>query len=135
MARGPGGLLPASGGMRTNAAYMHSPTGRRLHALRFILKMGVHAAKGELLSRVLTCLFEGVVHKSPIVAMIVLNFHAVVSGKLLEGMLGFDCFGGTLILHQMYESQVGEMVNEDGSAVVTAIGKFSFELRVKTNLR
>ena len=35
----------------------------------------------------------------------------------------------------MYESQAGEMVNEDGSAVVSAIGKFSLELCIKTNLR
>ena len=35
----------------------------------------------------------------------------------------------------MYESQAGEMVNEDGSAAVAAIGKLSFELRIKTDLR
>jgi hypothetical protein len=35
----------------------------------------------------------------------------------------------------MYESQAGEMVNKDGSAVVAAIGKFSLELRIKNNLR
>ena len=60
-----------------------------------ILKMGVHAAKSELLLRVLACLFEGVVRKSPIIAMIVQNFNAVVSGKMLEGALGLDCFGRT----------------------------------------
>ena len=60
-----------------------------------ILKMGLHAAKGELLSLVLACLFEGIVRKSPIVAMMVQNFNAVVSGDLLEGTFGLDCFGRT----------------------------------------
>ena len=57
--------------------------------------MGVHAAKCELLLRVLASLFEGIVRESPIVAMIVQNFNAVVSGELLEGVLGLDCFVGT----------------------------------------
>ena len=60
-----------------------------------ILKMCVHTAKGELLSCVLACLFEGVVRKSLIVAMIVQNFNAMVSGELLDGALGLDCFVGT----------------------------------------
>ena len=100
-----------------------------------ILKMGVYSAQSESLPRCLACLFEGVVLKSAIVAVIVRNFDAVVGCELLKGTLGFDCFVGSEILHQMDETQSGIMVDEDGGAFVAAIGKFACHLRVKTDLR
>ena len=100
-----------------------------------ILEMGVHAAKGELLSRLVACLSEGVVLESAIVAMIVQNFNTVVSGELLEGTLGLDGFVGRKILHQMDKLQAGVMVNEDGGALVAVIGEFSCHLCIKTDLR
>ncbi len=57
-----------------------------------ILEVGVDATKGKLLAGVVACLFEGVVGKSPIVAVIVLDFYAMLGGEGLEGVFGGDCF-------------------------------------------
>ncbi len=55
-----------------------------------ILKMGVHTTKGELLVALFTRLFECIVRKLSIVAVVVENFYAMFGGKLLEGVFGFE---------------------------------------------
>ena len=64
-----------------------------------ILEMSVDPAEGESLLCILAGLCERVVLESAIVAVIVCDFYAVVSGELFEGALGFDCFVGRRILH------------------------------------
>ncbi len=56
-----------------------------------ILEVGIDAAEGELLSRVLAGLLEGVVVEVTIVAVVVLDLHTVFGGKGLEG--AFGCYG------------------------------------------
>ncbi len=58
-----------------------------------ILKMGIHATEGELLSRVVAGLLEGIVVEAPVVAVVVEYLHAVLSGECLEG-----AFGGNSLL-------------------------------------
>ncbi len=53
-----------------------------------VLEVHVHAAKGELLSRVMTCLSEGIVVESPVVAVVVEDFHSLFGRVLLKGKLG-----------------------------------------------
>ncbi len=55
-----------------------------------ILEMGVDTAEGELLVALLAGLFEGVVGKSAIVAMVVADGDAMLGSKLLEHLLGLD---------------------------------------------
>ncbi len=55
-----------------------------------ILEMGIHATKSELLAACLACLFERVVCKVPIVAVIMLYFYAVLTCKLFERALGLE---------------------------------------------
>ena len=55
-----------------------------------ILEMGVDAAEGESLLGHLTCCLEIVVCKTAIVTVIMLDANAVLLGKSLKGMLGFD---------------------------------------------
>ncbi len=57
-----------------------------------ILEVGVYATEGELLARVMTCLFEGVVGESPIVTVVVVDSDAVFGSKGLEGAFGGDGF-------------------------------------------
>ena len=57
-----------------------------------ILKVGVLATEGKLLARVMTCLFEGVVGKSPIVTVVVVDSDTVFGSKGLEGAFGGDGF-------------------------------------------
>ncbi len=67
------------------------------HALREILdgalgdsifEVSAYATEGELLACVVACLLERIVRESTIVAVIMLNFDAVLGGKGLEGAFG-----------------------------------------------
>ncbi len=62
-----------------------------------ILKVGVHATEGELLARVMTCLFEGIVGESPIVTVVVLDSDTVFGSKGLEGAFGDNGFDRQVI--------------------------------------
>ncbi len=52
-----------------------------------ILEVGIDAAEGELLSCIVAGLLEGVVVEVPIVAVVMLDPHAMLGGKGLEGRL------------------------------------------------
>jgi hypothetical protein len=52
----------------------------------------LYAIEGELLARIVARLLECIVGESTIVAVIMLNFYAVLSGEGLEGMFGGDSF-------------------------------------------
>ncbi len=62
-----------------------------------ILKVHVYTTKCELLSRVVACLLEGIVVKLPIVAVVVEDFHSMLSHVLFEGKLGGKCFGRQIV--------------------------------------
>ncbi len=62
-----------------------------------ILKVGVQATEGELLVRVVTCLFEGVVGKSTIVTVVVVDSDAMFGSKGLEGAFGGNGFNRQVI--------------------------------------
>ncbi len=53
-----------------------------------ILKMCVYAAEGKLLALFMAGLFECIIGKSSIVAMVMLNFYAILGGKGLKGAFG-----------------------------------------------
>jgi len=46
-----------------------------------ILEVGIHAAEGELLSRVVAGLLEGVVMEAPVNTVVVEYLHTVLGGK------------------------------------------------------
>ncbi len=56
-----------------------------------ILEVGIDATEGELLSRIMAGLLEGVVKEATIVAVVVLDLHTLFGGKGLEG--AFGCYG------------------------------------------
>ncbi len=53
-----------------------------------ILKVCVYATEGKLLALFVTGLFECVIGKLPVVAMVMLNFYAILGGEGLEGAFG-----------------------------------------------
>ena len=93
-----------------------------------ILEVGIHAAEGELLSRVVAGLLEGVVVEVPVVAVVVEDLHAVLGGECLEGAFGCESFRGCIIDLEVDEVQVAEVVNEDGGAPIAPLGEFAFHL-------
>ena len=63
-----------------------------------ILKVGVHATEGKLLrTHVVTCLFEGIVGKSTIVTVVVVDSDAMFGSEGLEGAFGGDGFDQQVI--------------------------------------
>ena len=71
-----------------------------------ILKVGIDAAEGELLSRFMAGLFEGVVLEAPIVAVVVEYPHAVLGGECLEGAIGSKIFRRCIVDLKVDEAQV-----------------------------
>jgi hypothetical protein len=51
---------------------------------------------------------------------------------LLQGKLGGECFVGLVIKLEVDKLEVAEVVNEDGGALVVLLGKFAFQLCIKT---
>jgi hypothetical protein len=64
----------------------------------FILEMGIHATDGKLLVAGLACLPEGVVGRSSIITVIVLDADVVLGGKLLKCLLGKEDGLGSRVL-------------------------------------
>jgi hypothetical protein len=56
-----------------------------------ILEVGIDAAEGELLSRIVAGLLEGVVKEATVVTVVVLDLHTMFGGEGLEGVFG--CYG------------------------------------------
>ncbi len=59
-----------------------------------ILEVGIHATEGKLLSRVVSGLPESVVVETPVVAMVMLDFYAVLGSKGLKSVLGGESLRG-----------------------------------------
>ena len=71
-----------------------------------VLKMGIHTAEGELLSRFMAGLLESAVMEAPIVAVVVEYPHAVLGGKCLEGAFGSKSFRGCIVNLEVDKAQV-----------------------------
>ncbi len=59
-----------------------------------ILKVCVYATEGKLLALCVAGLFERVIRKLPVVAMVMLNFYAILGGEGLEGTFGGNGLDG-----------------------------------------
>ncbi len=66
-----------------------------------ILKTSIDAAEGNSLIRTCACILEVIVSESTIVTMVVKNLHAMLFGKVLEGLFGVDCLLRSETSHQI----------------------------------
>jgi hypothetical protein len=57
-----------------------------------ILEVSVYATEGELLGLLVACLLECIVGKLTVVAVVMLNFYAMLGSKGLKGAFGGDGF-------------------------------------------
>jgi hypothetical protein len=133
MATRQSGPLWASRHAREAIACARSPRGLRWISWQSILKVSINATKGELLLRVATCLSEGIVVKLPIVAVIVEDFHSTFGRVLLKGKLGGKWFGRQIVELEVDKAEMDVVLNEDDGALVARLGKFAFQLHVKTH--
>ncbi len=100
-----------------------------------ILEVGIDAAEGKLLSRVVAGLLEGIVEESSVVAVVVLDLHTVSGGEGLEG--AFGCYGlfRSIVDLEVDKAQAAVVVDKDCGAPVALLGKFPFHLRKEPNFR
>ena len=98
-----------------------------------VLKMGIHATEGELLSCFVAGLLEGVVVEAPVVAVVVEYPHAVLGGECLKGAFGSERFCGCIVDLEVDKAQAAEVVNEDGGAPVAPLCEFAFYLREESD--
>jgi hypothetical protein len=54
---------------------------------------------------------------------------------LLKGKLGSKCFVGLVVELGVDKAEAAEVVNEDGGALFALLGKFTFQLCIKTYFR
>jgi hypothetical protein len=72
-----------------------------------ILEVGIGPAEGKLLLLCLTCRAKFVVRKAAIVAMVVLDLHAVLGGKAFKSALGIEGLQeGKIACHQINKSEM-----------------------------
>ena len=93
-----------------------------------ILEVGIHAAEGELLLRVVVGLLEGIVLEARVVAVVVEDLHAMLGCECLGGAFGSKSFRGCIVDLEVNNAQVAEVVDEDGGARVAPLGEFAFQL-------
>ncbi len=97
-----------------------------------ILKVGIDPTEGELLPCVVAHLLEGVVMEAPIVAVIMEDLDSMFCSKLLKGKLGGECFIGLVVQLEVDKTEVAIVADEDGGTLILLLGKFAFELCIKT---
>jgi hypothetical protein len=99
-----------------------------------ISKVCVYATEDKLLALFVTGLFECVVGKLPVVAMVMLNLYAILGGKGLEGAFGGNGLNRRIIGLKVNKAEVAVVVNKDSCTPVPPFGEFPFHLRVEPNL-
>jgi hypothetical protein len=97
-----------------------------------ILKLSIEPTEGELLPCIVAPLLEGTVMEASVVAVIMEDLDSMFCSVLLEGKLGGECFAGLVAKLEVDKMEVALVVNVDGVALILLLGKFAFELCIKT---
>ncbi len=97
-----------------------------------ILKVGIDPTENELLPCLVACLLEGVVMEAAIVAVIMEDLDSMFCSILLKGELGGECFIGLVVELEVGLMEVAEVVNKDSGVLVALLGKYAFQLCMKT---
>ncbi len=100
-----------------------------------ILKVGIDPTEGELLPCVVACLLEGIDMEASVVAVIMEDLDSMFRSVLLKGKLGGECFVGLIVKLEVDKAEAAEVVDKDGGTLVVLLGKFAFQLCIKTFFR
>ena len=100
-AKGPDEGQPAIGAIRGAISFSRSHGDCKWPFQLSILKMSINTTEGKSLICSCTRVLEVIIGKSTIVAMVVKNLHAMLFGKVLEGLLGVNCLLQSEMSHQM----------------------------------
>ncbi len=97
-----------------------------------ILKVGADPTEGETLPCILACLLEGIVVEASIVAVIMEDLDSMLCSVLLKSKLGSEFFVRLVVELEVDELEAAKVVVEDGDALIALLGKFAFQLCIKT---
>ncbi len=93
-----------------------------------ILEVGVDPTEGESLPFGTAAVLEGIVCKSPVVAVVVEYVYAVLLGKVFKGLFGFHGLLRGKLGHEVDILEPLVVVNKDGGCCVAFLGECSLEL-------
>jgi hypothetical protein len=92
VAKAQSALPAASERKRAAIACARSPRGRGWSAWQCHLEGSIYATEGELLALLVACLLECIVGIPTIVAVVMLNVHAMLGGEGIKGAFGGNGF-------------------------------------------
>jgi hypothetical protein len=98
------------------------------------LEMGVHGTESKQLRAGLAWLLEGVVSKSSVIKVIVLDADNVLGGKLLKCLPGKDGLSGGVVILKVHKMQSGVVVHKNSAVSVPLLGECPLQLSKKTHL-
>ncbi len=96
--------------------------------------MGIDPTEGELLPLCTAAIFEGVVCKSSVVAVVVEDADAVLLGKVFEGSFGFHCFFRGELGHQVDVLQSLIVVDKDSGRCIALLAECFLQLGNEAHL-
>ncbi len=97
-----------------------------------ILEVGIDPAEGKLLLLCLSCCAKFVVRKAAIVAMVVLDLHAVLGGEAFKCALGIKGLQRDKIdRHQIDKLETQVVVNKDGHILVASLSEGTLRLAIE----
>jgi hypothetical protein len=97
-----------------------------------ILKVGIDPTEGELLPCVVACLLEGVVMEVLVIAVIMEDLGSMFCSILFKGKLGGECFLGLVVELEVDKLKAAIVVDKDGGTLIALLGKFAFQLCIKS---
>ncbi len=81
----------------------------------------------------LTCCAKFVVCKVAVVAVVVLDLHAVLGGKAFKSALGIKgLLQGKIACHKIDKSEMQVVVNKNGHIIVASLGECTLCLAIET---
>ncbi len=99
-----------------------------------ILKVCVYATESKLLVLFVAGLFERVIRKLPIIAMVMLNFYTILGGEGPKGAFGGNSLNRYIVDLKVNKAGAAVVVHEDRGASVLLFGEFSLHLCIKSDL-
>jgi hypothetical protein len=98
-----------------------------------ILEVGVDATKGELLALGVACLSKKAVREASIIAVVMGDADPMLGCEAFEGVLRVESFlAGEVRRHEVHELEAREVIDEDGSVLVSGLGEYALRLAIES---
>ena len=82
----------------------------------------------------MACLLEVVVMEASIVIVVMEDLDSVFCSILFKGKLGGECFLGLVVELEVDKLKAAIVVDKDGGTLIALLGKFAFQLCIKSHI-